>query len=70
MNKEDVDQFLWDHRDNGCIGIKGDIMVHEPHMEISDTPLYPKIGSVNVAWKDRVTGESIAIEYAPMENGI
>ena len=23
INQKQVDQFLWDHRENGCVGVKG-----------------------------------------------
>jgi hypothetical protein len=50
VNKEEVDRFLFEHRENGCIGVKGDLID-------SDGLL------VNVAWRDMVTGEEVEIKY-------
>jgi len=49
-NKEEIDSFLWDHLDNGCIGVKGDLLDEEGL-------------KINVAWRDVVTGEEMEIKY-------
>ena len=50
LNKEAVDTFLWDHRNNGCNSVKGDLLDDEGH-------------PVNIAWRDNVTGEKIEMKY-------
>ncbi len=50
LNKKEIDQFLWDHRGNGCIGIK-DGRTDEEGL------------AVNTAWMDTVTEEEIEVEY-------
>ena len=50
LNSGAIDKFLWDHRENGCDGVKS----HE---------LDEKGLTFNIAWRDRVTGEEIKVEY-------
>ena len=50
LNKYEIDEFLFNHRVNGCIGIKGDLLDEESL-------------SYNVAWRDKKTGEEIIIKY-------
>jgi len=54
VNKKALDDWLWKHRYNTCIGIK-DSLVDESNL------------LVNTAWQDTVTNEKIAIKYAQSE---
>ena len=50
LNKAELDQFLWDHRGNGCTAVK--------------SPLKDCDGlTYNEAWVDNVTGVRIEIIY-------
>jgi hypothetical protein len=49
-NKEEIDTFLFEHRVNGCIGVKGD-MLDEEGLKL------------NIAWRDKVTNEEIEVKY-------
>lgn len=50
INKEETDKFCWEHRENGCIGVKGELRDEEGLL-------------VNIAWRDAVTGEEIEVRY-------
>jgi hypothetical protein len=50
VNKDELDTFLFEHRDNGCLGVKGDLLDEE------GLP-------VNIAWRDMITGEEMGVEY-------
>ncbi|MCK5127499.1 MAG: hypothetical protein KAR42_14685 [candidate division Zixibacteria bacterium] len=56
-NSKEVDTFCWEHRNNGCDGIKGGL--------IDEHGL-----TVNTAWRDKVTGEEIKVEYEVTDDDI
>ena len=49
-NSEEIDAFLFEHKDNGCIGIKEGLVDEEGL-------------SLNSAWRDVVTEEECRIQY-------
>ena len=62
VNKAELDQFLWDHRDNGCDSITGTVQ----GATYSDGS--PVVNPMNVAWVDRKTGERFDIVYGEPES--
>ena len=58
-NKAEVDRWLWDHRDNGCRGVKGP----PPPDMVYDEDNEPVTRPINVAWEDVKTGERIEMIY-------
>jgi len=49
-NTKEIDEFLFDHKENGCIGIKNNIFDNDGL-------------HYNIAWQDCKTGEKIEIIY-------
>ena len=50
INSKEIDTFLWEHRDNICVGVEGSL-VDEDGL------------SLNTAWRDSATGEEIEVKY-------
>lgn len=52
QNKEEIDTWLWDHRDNGSFSVRGNVTINDETEE-----------NINVAWIDMETNERIEIIY-------
>ena len=50
LNNKELDEFIFNHRDNGCIGVKGDL--------VDDKGL-----PLNIYYRDQVTGEEVKVKY-------
>lgn len=60
-NKAELDEWLWQHRDHICDGIKGP---PPQGAEYESGGLIER--PVNVAWRDRTTGERFDIQYTAL----
>ncbi len=50
INTEEIEQFCWDHKENGCVGIKSGLKDEDGLL-------------LNTTWRDSVTGEEIKVKY-------